>query len=268
MATDSTGSDREATRSAIARTCDRLAPLRRSEVALDLVTIAKRLGARDVRYEATRAHGYSDWTSRGAVVRIAMSKTDGRRRATLAHECAHLLLNPIFAPDNHTTLLPEFAQMARSIVGRDIEGLRGAVEQDGIERVCDAIAFELLLPQSRIEEVKSEVSGIDDLRRVASKYRISLSLLANQLNSHGDRLILLRMTKGFDGTWIVVDAAGRATQWSPGDGLDDESARRLGVLVPDIQHQNVPLRREGAKSSASMSVRRTRTSALAMARLS
>jgi Zn-dependent peptidase ImmA (M78 family) len=214
---------------AIARLWDRLVPDRLAQDAIDLTEVAKTLGVVDVLYKASRIHGYTTWNSRGATLVLAMARTEGRRRTTLAHECAHLLLNPAFQPD--ASIDDRSRRRASEMLGGDVTHLRDAVDRFGIERVCDRLAFELLLPRARVRDLDLEsISTATGVQGLAARFRVSLALLANQANKAGLRVQLLRLTEAWDGVWIVIDTAGATTHWRVGEGVDLTTSRRLASL--------------------------------------
>lgn len=235
--------DRRALLTALQVICDRLAPDRHGVPFIDLNALAKRLGVRDILYSATRMHGYTDWTNRGAVIRLAISKTEGRRRMTLAHECAHLLFNPLFDPqtlDVDAHVMHDLQAQSELFLDDQVDILRRANAQFGIEKVCDLIAFELLLPRTRAAAV--QVSDAGALMDVAGEQHVSATLLVHQLNAAGHNLRLARMARIAEASWMIVDAAGKTGAWQTARVLNEPSSSRMEALRTQREaHMSVPL---------------------------
>lgn len=235
--------DRSALLRALHVICDRLAPDRHGVPFIDLNALAKRLGVRDILYSATRMHGYTDWTNRGAVIRLAISKTEGRRRMTLAHECAHLLFNPVFDPqslDVDAQIVHALKAQSEQFLGVQFDLLRDATAEYGIERVCDLIAFELLLPRTRAAEV--QVPDAAALMDVAGEQHVSATLLVHQLNAAGHNLRLARIARIAAASWMIVDAAGKTGAWQTARLLNEQSSSRMEALRAQPEaHRQIPL---------------------------
>lgn len=183
----------------------------------DLNALARLLGARDILYRTRVHHGYTEWTSRGPTIQIAIANTDGRRRATLAHECGHLLLDPLFNPPafqrapfsgqvrqrhhTHTMLGPVALAVQRGAPHLDLEDL------------CDDVAIELLLPAALMPGLQQRVQSVDDLRQLANERRVSLAMLVIRLNEFGSGHALLHLQRARSGTWLVSTAIGVPQAW-------------------------------------------------------
>lgn len=247
--------------SVIASLCDRLVPGRHRHDAIDLTALAKDLGVVDVLYKASRIHGYTTWSERGPTLFLAMAKTEGRRRATLAHECAHLVLNPALAPDRETR--DDTRRRSREILGDDLASLRAAASTLGMERLCDRIAFELLLPRAKARDLAS-LGTVDDVRRFASRFRVSLALVVNEAHKSGVSISMLRLTRAWDSTWIVVDTAGDPGRWKVGSTCDEATNTTLSTLPIGSRSVRLDLRREGSADVRPYTVVRHRSGAIAV----
>lgn len=226
IATDRRGS----LAAAIISLCDRLMPGRHEQEAIDLADVARRLGVVDVLYKASRIHGYTRWTERGATLYLAMAQTEGRRRATFAHELGHLILNPALEPDD--TIDDRSRRRSERILDRDHELFATQVRRIGIERMCDLIGFELLLPQARAKNLDvAELGVVTGLTELANRYRVSLSLLVNEAHRAGVRVELVRLACAWDGAWVAVDTAGAKGVWQTGCTADASSSERLNRLA-------------------------------------
>lgn len=248
---------------AIAELCDRLVPDRHERDAIDLTALAKHLGVIDVLYKASRIHGYTTWSNRGAILVLAMANTEGRRRATLAHECGHLILNPAFKSDD--TMDAESIAHARMLLGDDYERFERAVAMFGVERMCDRIAFELLLPRELARGFDTDVLGsAAEMKALATRLRVSLSLIANETSKSGAPVSLVRLARAWDDSWIVVDTAGDSHQWKVGATCDSGTNEALSRLPVAEDSTAVDLRSEGTDLAETYSVLRHRNSAIAV----
>lgn len=245
---------------AISELCDRLVPDRHAYDAIDLTMLAKTLGVIDVLYKASRIHGYTVWAERGPTLFLAMAKTEGRRRATLAHECAHLVLNPALRPDENMDATTR--RRSLDILGGDLERFRTAAASLGVERLCDRIAYEMLLPRARAQDLV--VSTAEDVRELASRFRVSLALVVNEAHKAGTAVSLLRLSRAWDSSWVVVDTAGVPSRWTVGSACDAATGEALGGLPVGSRSTMVELRRAGSGEARPYSVLRHRTGAIAI----
>ena len=156
---------------------------------LPLNAVAKGLGAVDIRYLAREVHGLTDFVDSGAVVYLAMSRSDGRRRFTLAHECGHLLLG-------------EAGANARVDPYVTLDLLLD------IENTCDRIASELVLPRVWLELHRGAVTDLLELRRLARRMRVSPAALVVGLRRVGMNCALVRFQRAPDGGWVTVHKVG------------------------------------------------------------
>lgn len=248
-------------RTVIARLCDRLVPNRRDQDAVDLTALAKHLGVVDLLYKASRIHGYTVWADRGPTLFLAMAKTEGRRRATLAHECAHLVLNPTLQPDARMDL--DTRLRSRQFLGDDLDSFQAAATLLGLERLCDRIAFELLVPQARASQLRS-LRTAEDVRNMASLLHVSLALVVNEANKAGVPISLLRLARAWDSSWIVVDTAGVPSRWEVGSYCDETTNSALNNTAVGPHPVNLELRRNGSEMVRAYSVLRHRTGAIAV----
>lgn len=179
---------------------------------LDLNSLARRFGAQDVLYRAALMSGFTDWSGEEPIVQVGLSRSDGRRRATLAHECGHLLLDPILhtppfqnAPENRTEA---HRRRIKGLLGADIKAIRRALLAVDIETLCDLVAIELMLPASALEHLRAQVKDLPSLIATASNWRVSLSMLTNRLSDAGEDFALLRMVSTRNNSWVCASAAG------------------------------------------------------------
>jgi len=151
---------------------------------LDLNAVARHLGVADIRYLAREFHGFTHWGDRPTVY-LALSRSDGRRRFTLAHELGHILL------------------------GADVTG----ADTDEVERLCDAIAGELLMPTSWLESWESLVTDLASARQLADRMRVSLATTVVRLRALGRQVMLFTLVRASDGQWIVASRIGAPARW-------------------------------------------------------
>lgn len=202
-----------------------------AQLPRDVNQLARTLGACDVLYRTTIRHGYTEWTSRGPAIQIALSNTDGRRRSTLAHECGHLVLDPFFGPPSFRNALDDSRRRQRLLATQVLGDLSGALDEarDGcdLEVLCDRLAVELLLPAEFAPRLVGAVDSLADLRRVATALRVSLAMLVIRLNEFGGRHALLHLERTAGGSWLVSTAIGVPEAWRGRVVSRDFDARAL-----------------------------------------
>lgn len=144
---------------------------------LDLNAVAKRLGVADIRYLARDVHGFTDWSSARPIVYLATSRSDGRRRFTLGHECGHIMLGHEGANAAYNPL-----------VTADLVG--------DIELACDAVAAELLIPFTWLDQFEGYIRDLESARFAAHRLRVSLATLVVRMGHWGQRRMLFRLQGG------------------------------------------------------------------------
>ena len=253
----------------VERVADRIAPARMDYDALDLNAIATSLGAVKVVYRFARVHGFTEWTRWGPVIVTSMARTDGRRRSTLAHECAHLLFDPIITPaglnrwgqDN----VDAFRRRSECILDDDLRSTVSAAVSEGIESLCDRLSFEMLFPRRRASRFVGSALGLDEVREISDSSRVSLAVSVTALNRFDANLSLLRLARTTDGTWIVADAVSPRSSWRLGQALTAECARRLEILEPGARcAESIPLSFESRTYPVSADVRRSAAAAVVL----
>lgn len=184
----------------------------RAAVPLNLNKIARFLGARDVLYRASLMSGFTDWTGPSPLVQVGISKTDGRRRATLAHECGHLLLDPVLRPQGFECA-PEDSKLqhvrrAHSIVDELFSDIANQLSRADIEVLADLVGLELMVPRSTLPQLTSRITSLSSLREVAQELRTSLALLTNRIADSGACYSLLRLVPTATENWVCASASG------------------------------------------------------------
>jgi Zn-dependent peptidase ImmA (M78 family) len=216
----------------MSRIVDVLAPWRSDNGPVELNRVARYWGAVDILYTARRSHGFTEWTPGGPCITLRLSRTDGRRRSTLAHECAHLILDPLVRPDSffisanslahRERVLDEFAEFHKVL-----QALSNGL---GLERLCDLVSIELLLPGAATSRLVDYVTTLERLDTACKEMRVSNALMVKRLNEFGARLSLLRYSVAHDGRYVLVDTAGVPRPWQDSVGISRESASALREL--------------------------------------
>ncbi|QIK66836.1 ImmA/IrrE family metallo-endopeptidase [Nocardioides sp. HDW12B] len=194
---------------------------------IDLNSIARQLGAADIRYRAERMHGFTDWSARRPVIFLAFSRSDGRRRFTLGHEIGHIITSAHLDPheDADSALLEAFARKP--------------------EIVCDVIAAELLLPRAYLAELAIPCRSLDEMRAASNQLRVSQSMLVTRLMAVDVPRVLLRMRRSASGQWIAVSRAGTKRDWKSDLDLEPKTQAALDQLGYRTTQLQVSVRRRG-----------------------
>jgi len=117
----------------------------------DLDAIAKRLGVREVISADIHADGELRRRGDGYTIVVSSNQSAARRRFTLAHELAHVIVK---------------RSPSETASGRELE------------RLCDDIAAELLMPASMFRVDAGPRPDAARIQRLASRYRTSLAATA------------------------------------------------------------------------------------------
>lgn len=145
-------------------------------------------------------------------MQISVGKSDGRRRFTLAHESAHLILDPIVKPPSFLEAPRIIQERQVSFVSRlfgdSVSRVDAWISRRGHEKACDILAAELLIPEVRVGQLVHEVQALSDLLECSQNHRVSLSFLVNRLNDYDAQLCFLRVQRTKDDDWLVVGGSG------------------------------------------------------------
>lgn len=251
----------------IERVADRIALDRMSTDAIDLNALASSLGAVKVVYRFVRVHGFTEWTRWGPIIVTSMARTDGRRRTTLAHECAHLLFDPVVSPAGLQRWGQEnvenFRRRSEELLGDDLQSIVAFAVSHGVENLCDRLSFELLIPQRRALDFANSRIGLDRLCDIATASRTSLAVTVRALNRFDAAMTLVRITKSADGTWIVASVTSSDSYWRPGQSLSIRTCENIDSLNPDAEHsQLLPIQFGGCGQWLEVDIRRGRRDGL------
>lgn len=218
---------------------DRFAPQRRSQPVLDLPSLARELGAYDVVYRARTSQGFTEWTAKGPRIVLGWAETEGRRRVLLAHECGHLLLDPVLKEDA-LALIPEGRRQAmRSRAWLALrsghEDLLGRYKSVSLEAICDDFAYELVLPDWVAARAAPTITSIDGLSHFRAVLRVSMAVAVLKLNrfkaQHGfPRLGVLHARRAAGDYWMAASATGLPPRWRGRVALTGTSSRSLDQM--------------------------------------
>lgn len=253
---------------------DRVVPNRLAEKVVDLHALARKLGAYDVVYRARSVHGFTEWTPRGPRVVMGWGETEGRRRTLLAHECGHLIFDPVLKSE----VLEEVSQLARkTLVGASMSWLAhradsatAALGDLSLEAVCDDFAYELVFPDALAREWAAKVETIDSLARLRGLLKLSLPVALIKLNEFRSeqelpQLGVVRIRRSAGSYWMAASTAGLPPSWRGRVTLSRSSSRYVDTLSPGqriVAH--VELMNESRSVSVAAEVERYRDFATLM----
>jgi Zn-dependent peptidase ImmA (M78 family) len=116
-----------------------------------LEKVAERLRVRKITVEPMRVDGGVYEDTSGLQIKLNSSSPLKRRRFTLAHELGHLIL-----------------------ASGGSRGARRSHASTELERACDAVAAELLMPFDEVRSVVPRESSIDGLLALGDRFGVSL----------------------------------------------------------------------------------------------
>lgn len=248
----------------------RIIPDRSVGPELILYRVGKSLGAADPIYRSNgSAHGLTDWRNGRARIEILFSRSEGRRRLTWGHELGHILFDPVFSPGSLQSWATESIrdQQRRSLKYLDdqLQTIRSLRDEIGMERLCDLLSFELLLPVEDVPSVASQVTGIYTLMRAASRWRVSLSfLLLRMRECLTKEVALVQMRTAFDGRWVVTNSLGNPYSLTIGTILDQDANQEINGIAdgPDSGFADITVTLNGCQIGLSAYRQGTRATAL------
>lgn len=225
----------------LTRLANEIAPERAQGLPTDVVTLARKLGAYDVVYRARSAHGFTEWTPKGPRVVLNWAESEGRRRTILAHECGHLLLDPLFKPEA-LDLMPNDIKAslvtATSALAMTSDDLLSLLGDTPLETLCDRLAYELVLPDAVASEAASRVQTIDEIGQFCNDWRVSMTVAILALNRHrgsksAPKLGVLQARRTAGDYWMAASSCGMPTTWRGRVELAPESGRVVDAMRPD-----------------------------------
>lgn len=132
----------------------------------ELESLATRLGVRSIAVQAIPCDGLLIHHDYGYEVKLSSSTSVSRRRFSLAHEIAHIIL--------HKTV-----KETQTIEAR---GLLIPQHHRSEERICDMLATELLMPFELVKaQFQRKQTLLDELCRLAKLFSVSLTAMARRL---------------------------------------------------------------------------------------
>jgi Zn-dependent peptidase ImmA (M78 family) len=188
-----------------------------SGVPQDLNGLAKQLGAIDVLYQSRTLEGFIEFKPCGPVIYLAATKSDGRRRFTLAHECGHLMLTLPGTPEP--------------------PAVEGGIDE---ESLCDAIAAELLLPTEWLLLNASKITTLATMLATAKDTRVSMAMLTNRLAITNSSHVLFRLRQSM-GSWFIVERAGTPKAYRGDVEIGTHTQNHLATLNEGHHRTNVHL---------------------------
>lgn len=154
---------------------------------VDLGQIAKTLGVTDIVTTNMTEDGRTTWLEGAPRIELRADRPETRRRFTLAHEIAHVLI-----------------EQDQTVVRRT-----HALDHDDVETLCDWIAASILMPRAWMRNFSArEHYNLSLIRLIAHKAGVSLSAAAVRIREvDGRTCALLRLQRTVK-QWLVVGNAG------------------------------------------------------------
>ena len=154
---------------------------------VDLVQIAETLGVTDIVTTHMTEDGRTTWINGAPRIDLRADRPETRRRFTLAHEIAHVLI-----------------EQDQTVVRRT-----HALDHDDVETLCDWIAASILMPRSWMRSfITREHYNLSLIRLIAHRADVSLSAAAVRLREVGGRTCALLRLQRTAKQWLIVGNAG------------------------------------------------------------
>lgn len=132
------------------------------------------------------------------VILVNVADSPERRRFTVLHEIAHIVLE---LPSNHGD-------------HSDSSGLFSYTRRPREEVICDTFAAECLLPDRFIrEDMKKAVAGFDFVEQMAERYQASLSCTASRVATNAEYACAYVLSEGGYVRYSTYSAAMRQTRF-------------------------------------------------------
>jgi Zn-dependent peptidase ImmA (M78 family) len=210
---------------------------------INLDVLAERLGVREIRDSPLKEDGRTTWQTGRPVIELREDRPATRRRFTLAHELAHVLI-----ARDRTRSVYRASQMS----------------DESEEALCDWVAAAVLMPYEWIKPYASrEMLNLSLLRLVAHRAEVSLSAAAVRIAEVGRRTCMFLQWRRVGDHWGLTTRAAVPKQLSGYLELDDATAQTLNELTAcrDSWHQ-VFLTSDGFAFSGRAQLDRTATNCL------
>ncbi|MCY3820026.1 MAG: ImmA/IrrE family metallo-endopeptidase [Gammaproteobacteria bacterium] len=118
----------------------------------DLAELGQKVGVYEIRYESIPGSGEVHKGKEGFRIICSSDQPHGRQRFTVAHELAHVIL--------------------------ENTGKGAPRAGESVERICDMLAAECLMPTARFESFLPPNPSLDDVSRLAGKFDTSITATA------------------------------------------------------------------------------------------
>jgi Zn-dependent peptidase ImmA (M78 family) len=224
----------------IVRLADALIPQRDQRVVQELTGLARQLGAYDVVYRARTAHGFTEWNARGPRVVLGWADAEGRRRSLLAHECGHLLFDPLLKPES-LEQIPEserdrWANAAAGLLECQPDALRKLFSAVQLEDLCDDFAYELVFPDRLAARLAPAIDSIEVLSDCRSRMHVTMSVAVLKLNrfraAEGyPEIGVLQARRSAGDYWMAASSCGFPASWRGRVVMTRESSRALDRMA-------------------------------------
>lgn len=156
------------------------------EVPVDLHVLASALGVTQIREMSMVEDGRTIWHGAVPTIELREDRPLARKRFTLAHEIAHVLIE------------------AKQTVAHRSLGL----SHDDTETLCDQVAAALLMPRSWISQYSRRSSfNLSLLRLIAHRADVSLAAAAVRLAEVSGRTCMLLRLQRAPKRWVIVGHA-------------------------------------------------------------
>lgn len=156
------------------------------KVPVDLIKLADRLGVHGVSEATMVEDGRTTWIDGVPSIALRRDRPPDRKRFTLAHEIAHILIE-----SKHTVAHRTFR-----------------LTHDDIETLCDQVAAAILMPRSWIERYANrDRFNLSLIRLVAHRAQVSHAAAAVRITEVSGRTCILLRLQRAPKRWVVVGHA-------------------------------------------------------------
>ena len=156
------------------------------EVPVDLIKLAHHLGVSAVSEAPMVEDGRTTWSDGIPLIELRSDRSRGRKRFTLAHEIAHILIE------------------ARQTVAHR----KFRFTHDDVETLCDQVAAAILMPRDWISRYANrDVFNLSLIRLVAHKSQVSHAAAAVRIAETSGRTCMLLRLQRAPKRWVVVGHA-------------------------------------------------------------
>lgn len=156
------------------------------EVPVDLMVLASVLGVSSVRETAIIEDGRTIWHDGIPAIEIRQDRPKSRKRFTLAHEIAHVLI-----------------EVKQTVAHRSF-----SFTHDNIETLCDQVAAALLMPRDWISQYSGRSQfNLSQIRLIAHRADVSLAAATVRLAQVSGRTCMLLRLQRAPTRWVIIGHA-------------------------------------------------------------